>query len=246
MTPLLKNCVQDEDAIYSLNRDNKFEIEICKKDNHEKLKSKEEDIVSRVLELERKVLEEHQAYIESQNNKRKFIKIRCQKPDNLTDQEIADRKKNYLSIEAYLSQIHPSQFSWQVAGPLNYTMSIEKMKLTIENKFREMASIGTLMRESYFNEKHDRSSFYPIESKGDTNLTRIWGAEFLKSHIADGGNLNVADHFLIIKDSEKEIEVEVSYLEYPTIEKINNGYVLSKKNRRKEGCLGLHKFRAFG
>lgn len=108
-------------------------------------------------------------------------------------------------------------------------MSPEQMKDAITKKFKEMASSGKLMSEEQLTKKHNREFFYPTTERGGNNLTRIWGAEFLKSNLKDDKTLDSAEHFLIVVESASEIEVQVWLGEYPYLSIVKNAHILSKK-----------------
>lgn len=66
--------------------------------------------------------------------------------------------------------------------------------------------------------------------RGGSNLTRIWGAEFLRSNLQEHGALNAAEHFLIVDDTTEEIEVQIAMCnDYPHLSSVNNAHVISKK-----------------
>lgn len=118
--------------------------------------------------------------------------------------------------------------SWPVAGPLHYGMSLEEMDETIQKKFQELATQGRLIREGTLN--NNRSSFHPpMDKQADNNLTRIWGAEFLKRGLQEDSALKVADHFLVIEEEATEIEVQVWRGEYPCLSIVRNAYIVSQK-----------------
>lgn len=139
-----------------------------------------------------------------------------------------DQKKLYIEIENWVRDNPDKIPSWQVAGPLNYSMSPNQMKDVITNKFKEMANSGHLLTEDTLC-KERRESLYPTNRRGSANLTRIWGAEFLKSNLEKENNLDAADHFLILDNSETDIEVEVWYDKYPYLSVAKNAHILSKK-----------------
>jgi hypothetical protein len=140
-----------------------------------------------------------------------------------------DQEELYLKIEKSVRENSDKIPSWQVAGPLNYGMSLEQMKDVITKKFKEMAFSGNLMTDEQLTINHNREIFYPTTGRGGDNLTRIWGAEFLKSNLMDDETLNAAEHFLIVDDSASEIEVQVWHGEYPYVSIVNNAHILSQK-----------------
>lgn len=147
----------------------------------------------------------------------------------LKDSYWQDQEGSYLEIEKWVRENSDKIPSWQVAGPLNYGMSHEQMKDVITKKFKEMAFSGNLMTNEQLTLNHNREIFYPTTGRGGNNLTRIWGAEFLKSNLIDDKTLNAAEHFLIVDDSASEIEVQVWHNEYPYVSIVNNAHILSQK-----------------
>lgn len=144
------------------------------------------------------------------------------------DSEWQNKERFYLKNEEWIRENSDKIPLWQVTGPLNYGMSLEQMQDVITNKFKEMAFSGNLMTEEQL-KNYDRETFYPTTQRGGDNLTRIWGAEFLKSNLIDSKTLNAAEHFLIVDDFASEIEVQVGLNEYPILYFVRNAHVLSQK-----------------
>lgn len=139
------------------------------------------------------------------------------------------KKKKYRALEEKIRSASVAIPSWPVAGPLNYGMTLEKMKEVITNKFMEMANSGHLISEKQL-ESCNRESFYPPDKKGGDNLTRIWGAEFLVSNLKHEKAINAPEHFFIIEDPASEIEIQVWHGPYPYLSIVKkNGYILSRK-----------------
>lgn len=137
------------------------------------------------------------------------------------------QEETYLKIESWIRANSDKLSTWQVAGPLHYGMTLDQMKEAIKKKFQEMERTGKLMTEEELLKKYNRQDFYPLSGRGGNNLTRIWGAEYLKSNISECDNLDVADHYLIV--DSLELEVQVWHGEYPYLSVINNAHILSKR-----------------
>lgn len=142
-------------------------------------------------------------------------------------------KKLYLKIEQWI-RANKDQIafpSWEVAGSLNCAMSPCEIKHVITNKFKEMVASGNLISEESLNNNHARETFYPTTGRGTNDLTRIWGAEFLRSNLRKDSTLNAVEHFLIIDNAAEEIEVLVGTYDeyYPCLSNVKNAYILSKK-----------------
>lgn len=149
-----------------------------------------------------------------------------------------DRSKFYLQMERFIRENNEKIPTWKIAGPLHYGMSPSKMKAVIQQKFREMVASGQLMRKATLMRSQDRTTFYPKTGKGRDNLTRIWGANFLKTNLKEHPKLDTAEHYLLVDDDAIEIEVQVrqrgaglfnyTLCDYPLLSKIKNAGILSK------------------
>ena len=183
--------------------------------------SKPEEVVRRILQIE--ICEYENEMLESESDP--FLAELLKKEDS----EWEKQEKLYLKIEKWIRENSDKIPTWEVTGPLHYGMSLNKMKEVIKQKFRDMASSGHLMVQKSLDETHDRTNFYPTLGRGGNNMTRIWGAEFLKSNLLDDTTLRAADHFLIVDDEASEIEVEVWHEAQPHLYIVNNAHILSKK-----------------
>jgi hypothetical protein len=177
------------------------------------------EIVKSILESEKL---EYQRKMDSGGS----LRARFSKKD---DSYWQDKEELYLEIEELIRENSDAIPSWQIAGPLNYSMSLEQMKDAITRKFKELVLSGNLMTEEQLTKEHNRENFYPTTGRGGDNLTRIWGAEYLKSNLMDNTTLNATEHFLIVEDSASEIDVQVWHGEYPCVTTVNNAHILSKK-----------------
>lgn len=180
-----------------------------------------EEVVEKILQKEKAKYEKEMLELESDSPLFELLKQE--------DSYWQNQGELYLKIEKWVRENSDKIPSWQVAGPLNYGMSLEQMKSVITNKFKEMTSSGNLLTDEQLTTNRDREIFYPTTGRGDNNLTRIWGSEFLKSNLIDDETLNAAEHFLIVDDSASEIEVQVWHGEYPYVSIVSNAHILSQK-----------------
>lgn len=142
-----------------------------------------------------------------------------------------NKRIRYLKLEKFIRE-NPDQIpTLSLTGSLNYGMSLKQMKDTITKKFTNMVLTGHLLTQEQFSKQHDSKFFHLCKGEmNGQNLTRIWGAEFLKSHLLDDRIINVAEHFLIIEESSEEVEVAIDPDSYfPIFRNIKNAYIYSKK-----------------
>lgn len=137
-----------------------------------------------------------------------------------------EREESYLEIEGQIRENVANIPRWEIAGPLDYSMTLKKMKEVLEMTFRKMAASGHLLHENSI--KGTRKDYFPPTGKGKNNLTRIWGAEFLKSHLANHPTFRATDHFLIINENATELEVTAWHGEYLCLSSVENAHILAK------------------
>ena len=148
------------------------------------------------------------------------------------------KTKSYCEIEELIRRDEKKIPTWQLIGPLHYGMSLEKMKQVIIEKFKSMILSKTMMTEATKKIRHDPKTLFLTRDRN--NLTRIWGAEFLKSNLPNKSPLDVTEHYLIIDDDAKEIEAEIFHGDYPYLSRVNiTGYIVSKKIEGKKNALAF-------
>lgn len=157
--------------------------------------------------------------------------------DNLTcwfyeEPNWEEKERHYLVIEKWLNK-SPEIPSNAPTGSLHYGMSLEEMQEAITDKFKDMASTGHVKKQSDLKGQENKYFSHSSDdlTTGSNNLTRIWGAQFLKEELkGNEDTLNVADHFLIVEDGATSLEITVlDNKRFPSIWRVDNGYVLSQR-----------------
>ncbi|MBA3816056.1 MAG: hypothetical protein H0X29_05975 [Parachlamydiaceae bacterium] len=152
-----------------------------------------------------------------------------------TEDEWEKIKQTYFEIEEQLRN-DKSPPSWDVAGGLDWGMSLAEMQAAITEKFVQMAPEDRVLTEKSFKDQA-RETFYPLTGPGLTNLTRIWGADFLKENLTDISTLRAVKNYLVINDSATEIEIQLVRgtslvsefpMNYPVISAVENAGIFSK------------------
>ncbi len=95
-------------------------------------------------------------------------------------------------------------------GGINYTMTLNEMGQKIKEKFSEMKKNGLIMSRDEF-KKIEKIYF---TEKPSTDLTRIWGEEYLKSKINESeylqGKYDVPK-YVIVADNKNRIKVKFDF-----------------------------------
>ncbi len=95
-------------------------------------------------------------------------------------------------------------------GGINYAMTLDEMEKKIKAKFSEMKKNGLIMSKDEF-KKIEKIYF---TEKPDTDLTRIWGGEYLKSKINESeylqGKYDVPK-YVIVADDKNRIKVKFDF-----------------------------------
>lgn len=139
-------------------------------------------------------------------------------------------KQLYLKIENWLRENKNQLPSWEVAGGLNFNMSRKEMKEAITQKFQVLAREGKLIEEEVFNATQKREEFFPPPERRMTDLSRLWGSEFLRSQLPTQSAFSSPQNFLIVNKGATDVEVKVySGGPYLALSRVDNGYLVAEK-----------------
>ncbi len=167
------------------------------------------NLLPTIEELAKKILDFQQELLKK-NNRPIF-----------SEKQVTEKTKLYCQIEEEIRKDEQKIPTWDQIGPLHYGMTLEKMKQVVIEKFKSMVDSGTIIRKTTKEKKFDQTALFLTRDR--TNLTRIWGAEFLKKNLPKEGSLNVVDHYIIVDDDARELEVTIFHDDYPYVSKIKNG-----------------------
>ena len=114
-------------------------------------------------------------------------------------------EEDFPEFEAELPEWRQTFPRYEVAGNLDYFMSMDDLKNAVVAKFKTMYARGDILTQEQF-EKLNKDEWFP---KGE-KLTRIWGAEYLASKFKEHAMpmYKVPDYIIVVKDL-KDIKVEV-------------------------------------
>ena len=155
----------------------------------------------------------HHLYLnnESVDNQKPFPEILVQKLAEykskhhhhiLNTEELAALLQYFKEQESILKD-HIKDHLISPYGGINYAMSLEEMKEATEETFKDMKQKGLIISESKFEKIKDL--YYTAHHH--TDLTRIWGAEYLKNKISASKELNgkydIPDYIIVANDPNK-------------------------------------------
>jgi len=131
----------------------------------------------------------------------------------------------------------------QLHGGINYLMTLDEMEQRAKEKFVRMKQRGLILSEKEFEDiKHNY--LVPEEEQrkrkkevvawpSTTDLTRIWGADYLKNEIKRLGNLQSFDvpNYVIVADNPDNIKVELGFRKplFSSIAFLQNAHVYFEK-----------------
>ncbi len=117
-------------------------------------------------------------------------------------------------------------------GDMNYAMTLKEMEQIVKNKFDAMKQKGLIISKEEF--EKIKKSYYIDNTHRDqlTDLTRIWGAKYLKEKINKSdklhGQYDVPD-YIIVADNPEKINVELWFGEnFPTAGRLKNAKIFFK------------------
>jgi len=192
---------------------------------------KVDDIVAQIIENQEREAEREFEKLKQLHSTEDPIWF--EEPSEMTSEQVEadqpkakERMKDYLKWEKRIRARPINIPACRWAGDLHYGMSPTEMKNAIILKFRSLYKSGFLITEPF----KEKPEFYFQKSFKQTDLTRVWGSVYLNSVLPKGAK--AADHYVILPDETKEIEIEVHY-DYNTFEPIlrtiRNGYILAKE-----------------
>ncbi len=125
----------------------------------------------------------------------------------------------YSSYEMKLSELRQSMPIYPVAGGLNYTITLDEMVCTIQKKFREMRKKGLIVTREEF-KKYDKQEWF---FKPGSNLTRIWGSEYLAERFKQEKKSSYkVPSYIIVVDDLTNLKILVCWAAcFPIISRIN-------------------------
>ncbi len=115
-------------------------------------------------------------------------------------------------------------------GGIDYTMSLDEMVRVVSDKFNQMEQKGLIISKDAFEVVKDEYYWAPL-----TDLTRIWGADYLKRKINESPALqaryDVPDYVIVIDNDQRMLDVELSFLSNlcPVVSQLKNGTIYFKK-----------------
>ena len=117
------------------------------------------------------------------------------------------------------------RLTYRGAGYLNYLMTLDEMKVVVEDKFKQMRRNGQILTKDEFKQRDSAEWYY----KGD-ELTRIWGAEYLAEKFAEAGEpkFKVPEYIIVVDDPEN-IQADIWFTDcFPVMNKIKNSTIYAE------------------
>lgn len=113
-----------------------------------------------------------------------------------------------------------------VGSAINYAMNLDEITEAIKTKFRSMYQKGQIISREEF-QKRDKNKWL---DKG-TNLSRIWGAEYLSKKFKDDNRTNMkVPEYIIVVDNLNKIQVGIQFGTcFPIVAAIENGAIFAEK-----------------
>jgi len=160
-----------------------------------------------------------------QRLQRKFVPPR---PESI-DFKIQYQKllEDYIEFEDHFNQIKEEPEASY--GGINYIMTLEEMKQTLKEKFVTMKKNGLIFSKDEFEKIKDKYFNRPIN-----DLTRIWGADYLKNKISESEQLQAeygVPNYIIVAQDPNSIKINLSFSNelFPIANSLENGLIYFEK-----------------
>ena len=128
--------------------------------------------------------------------------------------KLAELAKLEADLREQRSHLPKGWDSYEPAGGLQWSMSLGNIHSHVQKKFEDLRKSGILLFRSEFERREDREKFRPagrIYRAGQRNndLTRIWGAEYLRKKLEEEELYRVPRFILIVEDRVKSLSVKL-------------------------------------
>jgi hypothetical protein len=172
-----------------------------------------------------------------------FSQLLIQKSKRGNPQKEQELVRYFTSQEEALMQLQKNP-SISLFGGINYGMTYSQMKKSIEEKFNNINQAGKIVTQKRFEEIKDfyytdhADAWSRFESQSKTNpilfdLTRIWGAEYLKSKMKESSNLAYdydTPEYVIVNEDPKNITVSLWFeSRFPVVSTLIHGKIYFKR-----------------
>jgi len=136
--------------------------------------------------------------------------------------------EEYQKHEANLQELKNQPIA-SVMGGINYSMTLDEMLEKLQNKFLHLKQNNQIISQEEF--ENIKDGYFDLPH---TDLTRIWGAEYLKEKIQQSSYLrtkyDVPDFVIVLNDSN-ELTINISFYTrlFPIPLELLNGHIYFKK-----------------
>ena len=113
-------------------------------------------------------------------------------------------------------------------GGINYSMTLDDMRKKVKEKFQNLKNSGLIISKKDFGKAKDQ--YY---DKPSDNLTRIWGADYIRQQLQEKkweDRYGVPDYIIVVDDPHA-IQVVLNFTQerWPTVSLLLNGDIYFKK-----------------
>lgn len=140
-------------------------------------------------------------------------------------QKLLKRYREYEEdLDAYVKENPKASF-----GGINYAMTLKEMEQKLQEKFEDMNNRGLIIFKEEF--ERIKGKYF---SRPTDDLTRIWGAEYLKNKINKSEYLKShydVPTYVIVADDPKHLEINLFFDKptFPNAGTLGNAYIYFEK-----------------
>lgn len=117
----------------------------------------------------------------------------------------------YTNLETVLreNQLSEDWDAYEPAGSIKLSIDPDYIDSFVQEKFSALRNSGLLLYRSEFEQQEEIIKFRKPGYNQSADLTRLWGAEFLRKKLSNVENYAVPRFFIIIENSAKKIPVTI-------------------------------------
>lgn len=154
---------------------------------------------------------------ESEARLRKDLYWRRRQFDPPSEEYWSGKREDFIHGENMLrkdKEFMASLDTYEPAGGLSYSMNYPEIAAHVQKKFDDLRASGILFSRSEFESKEDRTKFRTLgwlskPDKKSGELSRLWGAEYLRKHLNPEGPHRVPRFVVIIENHVRTLPVQI-------------------------------------
>jgi hypothetical protein len=141
--------------------------------------------------------------------KDEYIELYGEEEYNLNHKQVVLERTIKLETSFRNPSLPADWDSFEPAGGIKLSIDTDEIDSLVQEKFLQLRINGLLLTRSEFEQREDVAKFRKPGKDQNDDLTRLWGAEYLRKKLLGNEQYSVPRFFIIVEDGAKKIPVTV-------------------------------------